>query len=171
MLSPSWLSGSSYFIVKPRGVIHSRIPCTLSRKHPGTAISLRGPCSCCGERRCKSHCKCARNWTAVGRAGPRPAPKAVAAPLPKAKAKPKAAPKAAVVPPPVVVAGPVGPMPRLSMERLRPLEWYRAMVAAVGNAGQVFSGSYQYDHVALTDMFLRRVSSRPAFELILLVDT
>ena len=30
-----------------RGVIHSQIPCTLSRKHPGLPISLRGPCSCC----------------------------------------------------------------------------------------------------------------------------
>lgn len=57
------------------------------------------------------------------------------------------------------------------MERLRPVLWYRAMVAAVGNASQVFSGSYQYDHVALNDMFLRRLApGGAAFELILLVD-
>ena len=81
-------------------------------------------------------------------------------------------PKAVAVPPRVVVAGPAGPMPQLSMERLRPPEWHRAIVEAVATARHVFSGTYQFDHTLLHETFLRRLSScrlRP-FELVVLVD-
>ena len=45
--------------------------CTLSRKHPGHPIQVGVRCRFCSEYRCKTHCKCGRNKTAVGRNGPR----------------------------------------------------------------------------------------------------
>ena len=59
--------------VRCRGVIHTHTPCRMSRAHPGQAIQLRGPCSRCGERRCRSHCRCARNGNLIGQSAGRPA--------------------------------------------------------------------------------------------------
>ena len=50
------------------------------------------------------------------------------------------------LPPPVAVVGPAGPMPQLSMERLRPPQWHHAIVEAVATARQAFSGTYEPVH-------------------------
>ena len=94
-------------------------------------------------------------------------PKAKAAPKAKAKAAAKAAPAA---PPPVHVPGPVGHPPNLAVDVLSPTEWYTAMLACVMVACSVMIGSYQYDYGPLTDLLLRRLSRRDAFELVILVD-
>ena len=151
--------------------MHSGMPCTLSRKNLDGPISLRGPCSKCNERRCRTHCRCGRNSTAVGRAAGRPSPTTTVAPLPKAKAK--GMPKAIGQPPqaaPVVVQRPVGRMPDVSVERLQPNAWYCAMIEAVKDADEVFSGTYQFDHTLLNDVFIQRLGGKKAFDLVLLVD-
>ena len=61
-------------------------------------------------------------------------------------------------------------MPEVSVERLQPREWYCAMIEAVRDASEVFSGTYQYDHTLLNDVFLQRLGGNRAFDLILLID-
>ena len=149
-----------------RGIVHTVIPCDLAPRNPGQPVSIRGPCAFCGERRCRTHCRCGRRGTATGqnRARPNPLAKAVA----KAKAKAKA--KAGPVPPPAHVPGPVGHPPSLAVDVLPPAEWYSQMLTCVMTAYLVVIGSYQYDHGPLTDLLLRRLSRPDAFELVLLVD-
>ena len=45
--------------------------CTLSRKRAGFPVVCSRKCKKCGEYRCRSHCLCARQGTAVGRCAPR----------------------------------------------------------------------------------------------------
>jgi phosphatidylserine/phosphatidylglycerophosphate/cardiolipin synthase-like enzyme len=44
------------------------------------------------------------------------------------------------------------------------------MVDAVKTAAHVFAGTYQFNHNALNDEFLRRLSDQSAFELVMLID-
>ena len=158
-----------------KGIIWTLIPCNMAPRNYGQPVSIRGPCDRCNERRCRSHCQCGRTGAAAGRTAARPhammamiaLPKAKAAPKAKAKAAAKAAPAA---PPPVHVPGPVGHPPNLALDVLSPTEWYTAMLACVMVACSVMIGSYQYDYGPLTDLLLRRLSRRDAFELVILVD-
>ena len=43
--------------------------CTSSN---GESIHIKGECETCGERRCRSHCKCSRTGRARGKKAPRP---------------------------------------------------------------------------------------------------
>ena len=133
-------------------------------------VSIRGRCkhdARCNERRCASHCKCARMGWRTGRSRGR---SAVAAPPPAPKAKAKAKAKAVAPPPPVHVPGPIGPMPQLSIEMMTPQVFSAAMIEAVRTASCVIAGSYQFGHSGLQDMFLQRLGDRSAFELTLLID-
>ena len=55
-----------------RGVLHTLAKCKCSRAHPGKPTSIKGPCSKCGERRCRSHCRCGE--ICVGQSGPQTRP-------------------------------------------------------------------------------------------------
>lgn len=45
--------------------------CKLSRTRAGLPVVCSKKCLKCGEYRCRSHCRCAREGTAVGRCAPR----------------------------------------------------------------------------------------------------
>ena len=57
---------------KCEGYFPSGRPCKASRSQPGQKVCIKGPCGKCRERRCKSHCRCGRQGTAIGRSAARP---------------------------------------------------------------------------------------------------
>ena len=138
----------------------------------GGAISMRYPCCNCGQLRCRSHCRCARDGSLSGHARGRPALGAVA----RAKAKAKAQPKAAAAPPPAqpappdLAAAPVGRAPALHADVLDAATWWASLLQTVRHACHVVIASYVYDHPRLTQTLLRRLGDSSRFELVLLVD-
>ena len=136
----------------------------------GEAASVPGRCkhdSRCNELRCASHCKCARMGWRTGRSRGRLGQVVAKA---KAKATAKAAPRPSPPPPPPMPAAPPGRMPGLSFEVMDVAAWYKAMIECIGDASEVFIGSYQYDHPGLTDVLERRLKGRAAFECTVLLD-
>ena len=57
---------------KCEGYFPSGRTCKASRSQPGQKVCIKGPCLKCRERRCKSHCRCGRQGTAIGRSAARP---------------------------------------------------------------------------------------------------
>lgn len=134
----------------------------------GGAISMRYPCSNCGQLRCRSHCQCVRDGILLGAERGRPAPRAAA----RAKAKAKAQPKAAAAPPapPVLAAAPVGRAPALQAEVMDAAAWWASLLQTVRHASRVVVASYVYDHPRLTQTLLQRLGDSSSFELVILVD-
>jgi hypothetical protein len=140
-------------------------PCALSRANPGGPIQIRGRCSRCNERRCRSHCRCARNgwvtgWQA-GRPGPKAAPKAIA----KAKAKAFAAPPPPPPPPPVIApiaVPPVGRPAALAMEVLPKGPWMQRMLVDIDCAQDIIVASPWFDRKDVTDALVHRMGSGAA---------
>ena len=137
-----------------RGVIHTGAACRLSRAHPGQAISIRGTCIRCVERRCRSHCRCGRQGTAVGLQAGRPG----------------AGPAPIHVVPPVAVPGPVGAPNNLAVEVLPTLAWFRKMIFEISVADEVLISSLMMDYKPLVDELLRRLGGHAAFEAAIMVD-
>lgn len=111
--------------------------CTLAKN--GGAISMRYPCSKCGQLRCRSHCQCARDGSLSGSSRGRPALRAVA----RAKAKAGAQPKVAAAPPPgqpappVLAVAPVGRAPALQADVMDSAAWWARLLQEVRHASQV----------------------------------
>ena len=150
------------------GSLAPRAPCHLSRTQANGPKQIRGPCRLCDERRCRAHCKCARENTLTGHQGSRdrPAAKAIA----KAKAKAKAiaaAPVARPAPPAAPAANsegfslrPVGRPPATSVEVLTTIAWMSRLLTDVETARGILVASYTYDHPNLTAPLVRRLDSR-----------
>jgi hypothetical protein len=137
-------------------------PCTVG-KHG--AVQLRGKCKRCHEKRCRSHCRCARQGTLIGRQCARPS--AVA------KAKPKAAPAPRVVRANQALAAAAPLVGRPAAPRtdlLKKEEWWRRMLEEVNAATSVVVASLSFDHTGLYECFLRRLQGRQPFTLRMLVD-
>ena len=141
------------------GVFRSSRPCTLSRARRGQAISIRGPCQQCGERRCRTHCKCGRDGSATGWAAGRPA---TALPQPRAPS--------AAAPVEVEVVAPRGRPAALALEVLTATAWWAALLGAVSGADEVLVATFLFDHSGLTDLLLRRLRSRSPCVVTILVD-
>ena len=152
-------------------------PCTLAAG--GNRICIKGKCkrdARCKEKRCASHCKCARMGWRVGRERARPHIPAVFVPMPKAKAKAKAKAKvgpgpaaAPVVAPPASVL-PVGRPSSTIVDVLEVEEWYKRMIADVLVASVVIIGTYMFDHPRLQAALLKRLLGGTAFALTVLID-
>ena len=158
-----------------QGSLNPRAPCQLSRVQPNAPKQIRGACVFCGERRCRAHCKCARQNTLAGHHGSRNNPAAKA--LAKAKAKAVAAPKAQPAPPPAPAVAqdalplrPVGRPPATSVEVLTTVAWMDRLLADVATAGEVLVASYTYDHPGLTASLVRRLASRDPPAVVVMVD-
>ena len=63
--------------------------CTLSLKRPGCAVVCSRKCTKCGEYRCRKHCRCGRQGTAVGRCAPRSLPAQTQRKLAKVSSSPE----------------------------------------------------------------------------------
>lgn len=139
-------------------------PCTLAprRKPKGSPCVLSKACETCAKWRCASHCDCALAGKRTGRNAARTKADAVAANVQKETPAEAAAPQ---------VAPPVGRMPNMGFQSLKPKEWYAAAFDAVKAASHVVCSSYQYDHKGLTELFLKQLGGRSRdFSLLLLVD-
>ena len=143
------------------GIYGTHLSCKLSRTNPDGPISIRGKCKNCGEKRCRTHCRCGRHRTVHGREAGRPAPDH--RPPPAAPAAP-AAP--AQRPQPVA---PVGRPAAVSAVVLSTTRWWTQLLADVGRASEVSLTTLVYDHPELTNVFLDRLRGG-AFELVLVVD-
>ena len=150
-----------------QGVFRSAQPCTLSRARRGGAISIRGPCQRCGERRCRTHCRCGRTGSATGWAAGRPAPKVAAARPAPAATVATSSPAALAE---TQVVAPRGRPAALGLEVLTTTAWWAVLLQAVSGASEVLAASFLFDHSGLTDTLLRRLRGRVPFSVTLLVD-
>ena len=143
-----------------KGDLHTGARCRLSRVRPGEAISIRGPCRKCNERRCKTHCRCGRQGTAVGRSAARPT-RVVQRVL-----------RAAPAPRPAhFAARPVGAPAALGFQVLSVSLWWSSLLQEVQNAAsEVLVASYVFDHPALTRALVQKLSGRGLFAVSVLVD-
>ena len=150
--------------------VHGGGPCRAGTG--GQAASIKGKCTFdprCREKRCATHCKCARmGWRTgknLGRARHIPVAQA------KAKAKAKAAPKAMPKAKAKAMAGPVGHPPALRADVVPVVQdWYKQMLADVRGASEVLLATYMYDHPDLQALLVRRLSGRTPFSLEILID-
>jgi hypothetical protein len=145
----------------------------------GGRASIKGKCkhdARCAEKRCASHCKCARMGWRKGACSGRPrgaALLAAANALPKAKAKAKAQAKAsAALPLAVPPRPPIERTLKTDVKKLLIVEWYRQMLADSRKASEVLVSSYMYDHPDLQQLLLRRLQGKAQkpFELTVLLD-
>ena len=135
----------------------------------GRPATIKGKCTFdprCGEKRCATHCKCARmGWRQglnAGRAKNLPTPKVITKVKATSKAMPKAAPKA--------LAGPVGHPLALNANTLPVHEWFKQMIVDVRDATEVFMATFMYDHPQLHGVLLKRLQGRSSFSLNILID-
>ena len=147
------------------GVFGTRADCNLSRANPGGKISIRGKCKICGEKRCRTHCRCGRRNTVHGREAGRPPPEARPARHAPAPPRPPAA-SASHAPQPVA---PVGRPAAVGAVVLSTTNWWTQLLADVGRASEVSLTTLVFDHPELTNVFLHRLRGG-AFELVLVVD-
>ena len=142
-----------------KGDLHTGARCQLSRVRPKQAISIRGPCSKCGERRCKTHCRCGRQGTATGRSAPRPT---------RIQTVIRAAP---VRRPADFAARPVGAPAALGFQVLSVSLWWSSLLQEVQHAtSEVQVASYIFDHPLLTRALVQKLSGGGAFAVSVLVD-
>ena len=134
--------------------------------------TIKGKCKFdarCGEKRCGSHCKCARMGWRKGwnRGRSKSVIVAAAKAVPKAKAEAKAAP-VAVAPP----AAPVGRQNNPESKKMLIGEWYAQMRRDIAAGSAVVLASAWYDHPEVQQELLRKLAARhrEPFELTVLVD-
>ena len=109
--------------------------CTQHSKQPGKPKTISKACQVRGELRCKAHCRCGRNGTAIGRNAPRIFGAATRKVDSAERAPTRAVTEASVKPP-------VG-WPRVrSTERLPMDAWWRAIVAACAATKEVEIATY-----------------------------
>ena len=128
---------------------------------------MRYPCTHCGQQRCRTHCRCARDGTASGLAMGRPSAAALAKATAKAQPKQAAAPRPA--PAPLAVA-PVGRASPLQVEVMDPEAWWTSLLQTVRGSTSIIVATYTYDHPDLTRTLLGRLADASNFDLLLLVD-
>ena len=142
-----------------KGDLHTGARCRCSRARPGEAISIRGPCTRCHERRCKTHCRCGRQGTATGRSAARPSRilgVLRAAPVPRLAN---------------FAARPVGAPAALGFQVLSVSLWWASLLKEVKKASsEILVASYIFDHPALTRALVQKLSGRDAFAVVVLVD-
>lgn len=141
-------------------LINSTVLCTLARDGSGDPIKVTSPCRACGEWRCKTHCRCGRQGTALGRRAPRPgqpqaaAAKAVAAP----KALAKAAAKAVAAPRAFLQAASASSTFQVFNEST----WLQQCLGEMQDAGSVLIASMVFDEPSLCDALLSRLRAPAA---------
>ena len=138
-----------------RGTWPDQRPCTLGKRG---VVQLRGKCKRCTEKRCRSHCRCARQGTLTGRECARVGAAA------KAKAKAESAPRIVPVNQPLALVSPlVGRPAALRAELLRKTEWWRRLQEEVSTATSVVLASLSFDHSGLYACLLQRLRGRQPF--------
>ena len=134
---------------KCKGYFTSGRPCKASRSKPGQKVCINGSCSVCKEPRCKSHCLCGRQGTAVGRAAARPGHGVRAVDV-----------VSAAVPTPCIPTAPVSVLPAVSVEVLEGDSWFTRLATDLRQAATVVLGSYTYDEPEIQAILERRLRSR-----------
>ena len=108
--------------------------CTLSRKFPGQPVVCPNRCRVCFEFRCKTHCKCGRDGTALGRNAPRTLA-TVRRNLLQQTSLPPAAPSTEEEPPRKLT--PAGPPSPTDWCLLSNAEWWAELLRLVRSAREV----------------------------------
>ena len=133
---------------KCKGHFGSGRPCKASRSKPGQQVCIKGPCSVCNEPRCKSHCRCGRDGTAVGRAAARPGHGAQKFGVPAVVSRSA----------PPTASG--SRLPSLDVEVLEGDVWFARLAEDIRQAASVVIGSYTYDEPEIQTALERRLRSR-----------
>ncbi len=152
-----------------QGVDRSTAACKLSRAAKGKPIQLRGPCATCGERRCRTHCRCGRRGDAKGRNAGRPDAHAARVAT-KAAAKAKASTEAAKAKAAARASpAPVAPQPaELSADVLTGQTYQQRLLADFRGAREIWLATLVFDSVALTEALLLRLADNCS--VVILVD-
>ena len=104
-------------------------------------------------------CRLSRNGTATGRKRARPF-----------RPEARATVAVAAPPPPVLAVAPRGAPSAPDTQVLTVQVWWDNLLEEVRSAVQVVIASFVYDNAALTDLLVRRLADRSAFDLTVLVD-
>ena len=146
------------------GIVNRGGQCTLS--HDEGAIQIRGPCKKCGEKRCKTHCRCGRRGEAVGRNAPR-VPKNRMTQIPPTKRSKHEDTRAS----PVVPAA-VGHPSNLAVEVFSDASWFDALVAEMRYASTVWIATYVFDDPQVAMELMRRLRGQRSspFACMIIVD-
>ena len=129
-------------------MFQSALKCKLSRSSLGSPIQIVRRCNKCGEHRCRSHCKCGRSKTAIGRTAARPA---------KTTSKKAIGERSAVR---ASISSPPPPHKRLSVVTFRDGAWWAPCLADVARASRVEVATYLFDDPELTQALLARLKKR-----------
>jgi hypothetical protein len=148
------------------GEFHSGRPCTLG-KNGKVQLHGNGKCRKCHEKRCRSHCRCARTGLLQGRARGRARANLAVLGRAKAAARPPPPPPA---PPPMAPLALVGRPAALNCEVLDKPEWWDRILQEVELATHVVIASLCFDHAALHACLLRRLRGRRPLTLTVLLD-
>ena len=143
------------------GIVGGGGKCKLSRVKPGARMNIRGPCGRCGERRCRTHCRCGRNGTAQGRSAARPLKRAALEAVDDVAVSGATAASA---------LAPIGRPSPLAVDVLKVEEWWDRVLEELSGATHVLVATYVIDHGRLCALFERRLSGRSEFHLEILVD-
>ena len=147
------------------GEFPSGRPCTLG-KNGKVQLHGSGKCKKCHEKRCRSHCRCARTGISRGRARRRArANRAVLA-----RAKVAARPPPLASPPPIAPLAVVGRPAALNCEVCDRATWWSRILEEVEQASNVVLASLAFDHTDLHSCLVRRLRGRRPLALTVLVD-
>ena len=141
------------------GALPSGRRCCLGTNGGAVQLKGNGKCRRCHEKRCRSHCKCARLGRLHGRAQARPkhaGPRAV----PKAKA--------AAAPAPVLPLAPAArPRAKPQVEFLPESEWMPRVIAAVRSASSLTIASLCVDYDGLCVAVSRRLATGAPVDILI----
>ena len=134
------------------GIVNRGGPCTLS--HGENAMQIRGPCKTCGEKRCKTHCKCGRKGKAVGRNAPRVPQARVTQTEPVKRDASEETQSCPVLP--VAVRSPS----KLAVEVFSDASWFDALLAEMRHASTVRVATYVFDDPQVARELARRLRGK-----------
>ena len=141
---------------KCKGVIHTNQKCRLSRDGSGNPMQVK-KCGVCKEIRCRTHCRCGRNHTAVGRRAPRPRATPVQA-LPQLAVCQSAS------------CAPVGRPATTEVKVLVNQEWMQSALEEIRQASGVDLAMCVFDSQQILQALLSRLKDRTQFSCSIVVD-
>lgn len=138
------------------GVKRTGEKCKGARNKSGAPVVMKKLCQHCGEQRCKEHCKCKRDRTAMAEG------RHAARGQPEKRAQGGSTPSA--------VPAPVGRASAPTTEMLTVVDWYRRICEDISRAAEVELASYAYDNPSVQTALLKRFKSNKLFLLNVYVD-
>ena len=138
--------------------------CKASRKYPGQAILVYKPCCYCGEKRCRNHCKCARDENLQGQE--------------RGRGRDDSSSSASRARPPVRVQSPVLPVQEIRQTtsvKVFPTasgeQWLDACISEIEKSREVSIFMYMYDQPQLHHCLLRCIKPRGGLKLQIVIDS